>query len=60
MSFMRPCGRYKEVESDVEMEMKLIKGLGELNAYLFNTQPFQSTSGDYTLQHEELNPLVLF
>lgn len=30
MSFIRPCGRYKEVESDVETEMKLIKGLGEL------------------------------
>lgn len=30
MCFVRPWDRYKEAESDVETEMKLIKGLGEL------------------------------
>lgn len=30
MCFVRPWSKYKEVESDVEMEMKLIKGFGEL------------------------------
>lgn len=30
MCFVRPWGRYKEVESDVETEMNLIKGPREL------------------------------